>query len=431
MKSLRFCMVTTFYPPWGFGGDGIAVQNLSRALVADGHSVTVLHNVDAFRTVARDADASALPRLEKAYDDGVEVIPISTASPLASSLLAHQTGRPAVYSNAIRRVLDRGFDVIHFHNVSLMGGPGILRFGEGVKIYSAHEHWLVCGMHVLWKNGREPCAKRECIRCTLRAHRPPQLWRYTGALRRAGAHIDAFLAMSEFSRAKHREFGHPYEMLVLPTLVPDVPVLASASPHHRSYFLFSGRLEPIKGLADVIPIFMEPDTAGGADLLVAGTGTQRSELERLANGNPRSRFLGRVEPADLSPYYQQAIATIVPSVGFETLGLSTVESFRASTPVIARRIGPFPDLLDGGAGGLLFSDAAELRLALAQLARDPERGRQLATHSRQKFLEHWETAAALPRYLALVERLVQMKHAAAPSRYPASPDRAAARVGLA
>lgn len=65
MKSLRFCMVTTFYPPWGFGGDGIAVQNLSRALVADGHSVTVLHNVDAFRTVARDADASALPDSRK------------------------------------------------------------------------------------------------------------------------------------------------------------------------------------------------------------------------------------------------------------------------------------------------------------------------------------------------------------------------------
>ena len=33
MTSLRFCMVTTFYPPRSFGGDAVAVQSLARALV--------------------------------------------------------------------------------------------------------------------------------------------------------------------------------------------------------------------------------------------------------------------------------------------------------------------------------------------------------------------------------------------------------------
>jgi hypothetical protein len=33
MASLRFCLLTTFYPPCNFGGDGIDVQRTARALV--------------------------------------------------------------------------------------------------------------------------------------------------------------------------------------------------------------------------------------------------------------------------------------------------------------------------------------------------------------------------------------------------------------
>jgi len=56
------------------------------------------------------------------------------------------TGRPGFKRAPIARVLDAGFDVIHFHNISLAGGPGILSYGEGIKLYTAHEHWLVCPM---------------------------------------------------------------------------------------------------------------------------------------------------------------------------------------------------------------------------------------------------------------------------------------------
>ncbi len=34
---MRFCMVTTFYPPFQFGGDATYVRALSRAPVARGH----------------------------------------------------------------------------------------------------------------------------------------------------------------------------------------------------------------------------------------------------------------------------------------------------------------------------------------------------------------------------------------------------------
>ena len=46
---MRFCMVTTFYPPYHFGGDATFVQARARALVSEGHHVEVVHCEDACR----------------------------------------------------------------------------------------------------------------------------------------------------------------------------------------------------------------------------------------------------------------------------------------------------------------------------------------------------------------------------------------------
>ncbi len=56
---------------------------------------------------------------------------------------------------------------------------------------------------------------------------------------------------------------------------------ASEPPQERPYFLFVGRLEKIKGLDDVIPVFRDYP---GADLLIAGDGEYAAHLRALAAG---------------------------------------------------------------------------------------------------------------------------------------------------
>ncbi|HEY8723559.1 MAG TPA: hypothetical protein VIL92_06825, partial [Gaiellaceae bacterium] len=56
-RRLRFCLLTTFYPPYNFGGDGIFVQRLAGELVRRGHHVEVVHSVDAYRALARSEPA--------------------------------------------------------------------------------------------------------------------------------------------------------------------------------------------------------------------------------------------------------------------------------------------------------------------------------------------------------------------------------------
>lgn len=408
-RPLRFCFLTTFYPPFHFGGDAIGVRRLARVLVRRGHEVTVVHDVDTWRALSRKPDPAPEPEPE-----GLTVLGLSSRLGALSCLLTQQLGRPVVHGAAIARVLAQGrFDVIHYHNVSQIGGPALLAMGGGpntVKLYLAHEHWLVCPTHVLWRHRREPCDERQCLRCQIAYRRPPQLWRATGMLERSLRHVDLFLAASEFSRRKHAEMGFPREMEVLPYFLPDEGTRRSTPerPHERPYFLFVGRLERIKGLDDVLPVFASfPDV----DLLVVGDGTHAGELRRIAAGSPGVRFLGRVSDETLAACYAHALAVIVPSAGYETFGLTVIEAFRENLPVVARAIGPLPEMIECSGGGLLFQTPEELRSALARLAADPELRGRLGRSGREAWRTRWSEEVVVPRYLDLVAREAEKKGA--------------------
>src|SRR6185369_6267058 len=71
--ALRFCIVTTFYPPYNFGGDGIYAHRLANGLGKLGHKVTVLHSPSAYEMAAKKTPTEA-------YNDheNVTVRPIRT-----------------------------------------------------------------------------------------------------------------------------------------------------------------------------------------------------------------------------------------------------------------------------------------------------------------------------------------------------------------
>jgi glycosyltransferase involved in cell wall biosynthesis len=403
MSGLRFAFLTTFYPPYNFGGDGVGIQRLARGLARAGHHVTVIHDADAYNIFRKGPEPAPIAEVPN-----VKVVTLKSRIPLLSTLATQQLGRPVVNRSRIRSLLEAGeFDVINYHNASLIGGPGLFRYGDALKLYMAHEHWLVCPSHVLWRHGRELCTGRQCIRCQLHYDRPPQLWRMTGLLEREARHVDAFIAMSEFSRDKHAEFGFPYPMDVVPYFLEDAePVEPSADaepPHPRPYFLFVGRLEKIKGLDEVIPLFRGP---GGTDLLVAGDGDYGSALRQQATGIERVRFLGRVPLDQLSRYYAHALGLIVPSLCYETFGIIIIEAFRQGTPVIARRLGPFPEIVKTG-GGLLFDRADDLVEVLRRLEEEPDLRPLLAEQARRAFVRRWREEVVIPSYLEVVRRAAE------------------------
>ena len=395
---MRFCMLTTFYPPFNLGGDGIAVEHLARTLVRRGHQVTVVHDVDTYHALG-----GAPVRVRESEEvEGVRVVRLHSRLGVVSPLLVHQLGRPVLHRRRLRELLAPGnFDVVHYHNVSLIGGPGVMRWDTGaVTVHTAHNFWLVCPTHHLWRYDRELCTGRECLRCTLSQRRPPQLWRLSGAIVRALRQVDVVIALSEFSRQKHREFGLEREMVVLPNLLPvEETAPACESPSARPYFFFAGRLVRLKGLDDVIPVFRElPD----ADLVIAGDGEHRARLQELAAGAANIRFLGWLSPDQLAPWYQHARAVLFPSVGWEQFAVVLLEAFAAGTPVVARGLGSVAELVGESGAGEVFHSPSELRSVLERLLADPEHRREMADRGRRVFNERWSDAIVLPRYFELI-----------------------------
>lgn len=416
---LRIASVTTFYPPYSFGGDAVDVQRTARALARRGHQVTVIYDRDAYRSVSSGREPAP-----PAPDPDVEVIALESRLGTFSALLTHQFGRPVMHGSALERLdRERRFDVVLFNNVSLVGGPGILGFGrDAVRIYIAHEHWLVCPSHVLWRYSNEACDDRDCLRCVIASKRPPQIWRYTGTLDRALDQVHAFVARSEFSRRKHREFGFPRDMEVVPYFVPlpERPY-EGPSPHDRPFFFFAGRLEAIKGIDDLIRAFPRDIDA---DLLIAGDGTQEAELRALAGTAPHVRFLGRLPLDRLPAYYRYAVATVVPSRCYETFGLVVAEAFAQGTPVIARDIGPLPELVRTADAGATFASCDDLAAVLRRFAADPQGTRRLGTAAREAVARFWSEEPVISRLIEIVER-----ERARRADGPAASGRAATAIG--
>lgn len=416
---LKFLYVTTFYPPYSFGGDAVYLHRLSHALAGAGHTVDVLHCVDSYHLFH-----PAEPEIRFAEHPRVRRHELRSGAGWLGPLLAHQTGRPVLTQSRLKKIFASDeFDVVHYHNISLLG-PGVLamqaRGARAVKLYTTHEHWLICPMHVLWKYNSRVCEKPDCFTCTLRGRRPPQVWRHTGYLKQAVQHVDQFLSPSRFTAEMHARRGFPRPVAHLPYFLERCDEEwrnPAARPQERPYFLFVGRLEWIKGLHTLIEAWTQVHEW---DLLVAGSGSRESEFRRLASSNPRVRFLGAQSQAQLAALYTHALATIVPSVTYETFGIIIIESFARKTPVIVHDLGALSEVVQDSGGGFVFRDGNELLRHVSSLAGQPDLRNELGERGYQAFLRHWETEAHLKAYFGYIRQARERKFGSTEEWLPTS-----------
>lgn len=407
--TLNFCMLTTFYPPFHFGGEAAYVYNLSNALAERGHSVTVVHCVDSYNTLT-----SAGPRAgDFPHHPNVTVIPLQSRLGRVSPLITYLTGKPGLKARPLSELFaENHFDVTHFHLATLVGGPGLLRYGHGLKLYTTHDHWFVCPMYDLWRYNREPCDAPHCVRCALSFRRPPQLWRYTGLLDRELRNVDLFLSPSRSTIEQHRKRGFDAPMRQLPYFLPAssaLPADGTPAVHAnggRPYFLFVGRLVKIKGAQTLIEAFRRYDKA---DLVIAGDGVYERELREQAGDLAHVKFLGRVDRERLRSLYAGASAVLVSSLVYETFGLVALEAFAQRAPVIARDEGAVPELLHESGAGFTYHDERELVEAMEALRRDPELRRQLGERGYQGYLERWSVEPHLRAYFEAIEEASELR----------------------
>ena len=400
---MRFAMLTTFYPPYSYGGDATYVRALARALVARGHEVDVIASTDAYLVRSPRPEC-----VDYTADEGVRVHRLRHWLGVGAALASQQTGRSGFYTKAIRQLLATPYDVLHFHNISLLGGPGILSMGTArARLYSLHEHWLVCPAHILWKDRERPCDGPTCFSCSIRSKIPPQLWRYTGLRDRKLESVDRLLSPSAYTARRHREGGVTRPVTVLPLFSAFDPAPGLPTPSERRTLLYVGRITASKGVQQLARVAA---TLPDIDCVFIGDGDLRLTLDRQYAAYRHIRFEGAVPQQALIDHYRGATALVMPSMAPETFGLAIVEAAAFGTPaIVAAGSGGAAEIVNATRGGILYEDDDGLRKAIQRITGDGRLRAALGDLARRGYEERYTQKQHIDAYLAEVDLVLDGK----------------------
>jgi alpha-1,6-mannosyltransferase len=133
--------------------------------------------------------------------------------------------------------------------------------------------------------------------------------------------------------------------------------------------LYVGRLSREKDLPVLLDAFARLTPRNRYRLTVVGAGPMGPELEQMAAGDARIRFLGQLPYGEeLAPIYGAADILVVPSPN-ETFNLTVLEGLASGLPVVAVRQGGPRNLVTPEVGELANpSDAADFARKIERLA---------------------------------------------------------------
>lgn len=401
-------MVTTFFGEHSFGGDAAYVDRLACSLLSHGHSVDIIYSPDSF-----DVLRKSHPLRSYKPPEGLGVFKLHYPLKRLSQLMVHQTGKTCFYTPQLKRLIRQNdYDVIHFHNISLVGGPGLFGLaGESkrtIKLMTTHEHWLLCPLSLLWQYDEQVCENKACFSCTFRAGRPPQIWRLFSPPLRKLSELDALICPSLFTKSLYTSSTLNTPIYHLPYCLSDEWPSRSLNARNRysgwkrPYFAAAGRLIKPKGFQNLIPEMRNfPDY----DLLLAGTGPLEEELKHLARNQPNVHFIGLLSEEELAALFTHAMAVIMPSLFYETFGYVALEAFSVKTPVILKNIGALPELIEKSGAGFVYKTGAELIEAMDNSAKDKSLRQKMGEKGWHSWQKYWSESTHLEMYFKILNDL--------------------------
>jgi starch synthase len=182
----------------------------------------------------------------------------------------------------------------------------------------------------------------------------------------------------------------------------------------RPYVIFVGRITRQKGVPVLLraAAALDPSAqlvlcAGAADTQELGAEVASLVAELQATRTGVLWIPEMLPKPEIIQLLTHALAFVCPSV-YEPLGIVNLEAMACSTAVVASRVGGIPEVVDDGVTGLLVppDDPASLADALNALLRNPGRAEAMGLAGRERAVTEfsWETVAA--QTAALYESLV-------------------------
>ncbi|HEY5016992.1 MAG TPA: glycogen synthase [Streptosporangiaceae bacterium] len=367
---MKVSLLTREYPPEVYGGAGVHVEYLARALSASGLVDLTVHCEGA------DRPGAVAHRPWEALSDSVLRVfseDLSMAEAVADAAVVHSH---TWYANLAGHLASLRYGIPHVATVhsleplrpwkaeQLGGGYALSSWAERVSLGSAAAVVAVSD----------------------------------------GMRGDVLTAYPEIPADRVRVIRNGIDTVEYAP-DPDTSVLASYGiDPSRPYVIFVGRITRQKGVPVLLraAAALDPSAqlvlcAGAADTpalaqevssLVAGLQATRSGVIWIPEMLPKPSVIQLLT---------HALAFVCPSV-YEPLGIVNLEAMACSTAVVASRVGGIPEVVSGGETGLLVppDDPASLADAMNMLLRDPGRADAMGRAGRRRAVDEfsWDAVAA-------------------------------------
>lgn len=366
--------------PYSFdapGGVQFHIRDLAEALMAQGHSVSVLAPAD---------DDTPIPDY---ITSAGKAIPVKYNGSVARMTFGPRTAAK------VRRWLKEGeFDVLHLHEPVT---PSL----SMLALWIARGP-IVATMHTALIRSRALQAAYPLVRQSLEK-------------------ISARIAVSEDARRTLVEHMGGDAVVIPNGVYVDTFEAAEADPRwvgtaEAPTIAFLGRLdEPRKGLpvlTRAVPEILR--AVPGARFLVAGRGDDGRDaaLAELGAHAASVEFLGSITDEEKAALLSSVDLYVAPQTGGESFGIVLVEAMSAGACVVASDLGAFERVLDDGRAGYVFrvGDSADLaRTVLAALADPDERARRTALASATVRQYDWSTVTS--QVLTVYEMVLEASRA--------------------
>lgn len=256
-------------------------------------------------------------------------------------------------------------DVVHVHNWHFASGPLVFRMIHrlGIPIvHTVHNYRLLCPSGILLHMGqlftdslRQSFPWSAIRNKVYRSSSSQTFWlafivwfhKKIGTWKK----IDSYVCLTPFAVSLFQEsnFGvSKKQFSVKPNFKAAPEILLSREKEH--HFLFVGRLSEEKGIETMLNAFKELPFL----LKIAGDGPLKSTVLEAVKQFANIAYLGNLTNKEVTDELQKTQALIFPSVWYEGMPMTILESFSTATPVIGSNLGAMSSMISNEQNGFLF-----------------------------------------------------------------------------
>ena len=221
-------------------------------------------------------------------------------------------------------------------------------------------------------------------------------------------YVDVICVASEFSKSKYVAAGLPEPQLkIKPNFVSPDP---GQGKGQGGYAVFVGRLAGEKGVKTLLDAWEQLPFP--IPLKIVGDGPQRDIVQAAAARFDHVEWLGRQPIQQVYHILGDAACLVFPSVAYESLPKTLIESLAVGTPAIGAKIGSIPEVVRDHETGFLFPSGNPRALAesVTRFWQQPETWASMRVRCRQEYETRYTAEANYRALIDLYQQAIARRH---------------------